>query len=129
MSSTKTNVQVLTDLMQFSRHGALAQVFIIDAIQKHANRVAVADPAQVDSPMISGEAWVGVANEIQGTLEAHYGTGAPAAKPPRSVMLFAALLAADEVVVNDCEADRIRLTPSVRILSPVSRPSVGKSSW
>lgn len=108
----KTNIEVLTELMQFSRYGALAQAFILEAIRKQARRTAAADPAVHDSPLLSGKAWVGVASEIRDRLEAHYGAVPPAQPPSRWVMLFAALLAADEITVDDYEADKVRLASS-----------------
>ena len=38
-----TNVEFVTELMEFSQCGALSQIFIIDAIMKHADAVAKAD--------------------------------------------------------------------------------------
>ncbi|WP_439357888.1 hypothetical protein [Bradyrhizobium sp. DASA03007] len=69
MPKPKTNVQFVTDLMEFSRYGALAQVFVIDALDKWSKKISEVDPAQVDSAMINGEAWVGVAKEIQQKIE------------------------------------------------------------
>lgn len=111
MCSRKTNVAVLTDLMQFSRYGGLAQVFIINAIQKQARLTAAADPQKVDSPLIAGQAWVGVAAEIRDALDQHYGSVAPEPVSPRKAMLYAALLAASDVFVNECEVDKIRMAP------------------
>lgn len=62
--------------MRFSNFGALSQLFIIDAIQKHAERVGAA-PAIPDSPMISGEAWKGVAREIAERFAANYDQAPP----------------------------------------------------
>ena len=112
MSPRLSNIEVVTELMQFSRHGALAQVFILEAIRKQARRTAARDPALLDSPMLSGKAWVGVAAEIRDRLERHYGCAEPASLAPRKLMLFAALLAADEITVDDHEADKVRLAPS-----------------
>lgn len=72
----KTNTEFVTELMTYSDHGALSQIFIIDAIRKHAERVAAADPTTIDSDFISGERWVGVAREIKRKLDANYGTSA-----------------------------------------------------
>lgn len=70
MAKPKTNVQFVKDIMEFSRYGALAQVFVIDALDKWSKKISEVDPAQVDSAMVNGEAWVGVAKEIQEKLNA-----------------------------------------------------------
>jgi hypothetical protein len=67
-----TNVEFVTRMMEFSNYGALAQLFILESIRNWADLVAKADPVKVDSPMISGQAWVGVASEIKAKLEARY---------------------------------------------------------
>jgi hypothetical protein len=61
----ETNVEFVTRMMEFSNYGALAQLFILDALDKWSKKVAAADPADIGSPLISGHAWVGVAKEIQ----------------------------------------------------------------
>ena len=70
MAKQKTNIAFVRDLMEFSQHGALAQLFVLDALSKWADIIANTDPVKCDSPMISGEAWVGVAKEIKGKLDA-----------------------------------------------------------
>lgn len=35
-----TNLECPTEIMTFSRYGALAQAFVMDALSKHAERVA-----------------------------------------------------------------------------------------
>jgi hypothetical protein len=65
----ETNVEFVTRLMEFSNYGALAQIFVIEALRRWSDLVAEAEPAKVDSPMISGHAWVGVAKEIKAKLE------------------------------------------------------------
>lgn len=35
-----TNVECVTDLMEFSSYGPLAQMFVVDALLKHATSVA-----------------------------------------------------------------------------------------
>ncbi|MEN7527877.1 hypothetical protein [Cupriavidus sp. DL-D2] len=71
MAKRKTNIEAVVDLMSFSQYGVLAQLFVIDALVKVADRAAKADPATLDSPMLSGKAWVGVAKEIQFKLNQH----------------------------------------------------------
>ncbi|MGO4302231.1 hypothetical protein [Cupriavidus sp. RAF12] len=71
MAKRKTNIEAVVDLMSISQYGAIAQLFVVDALCKHAEAVAKADPAKLDSPMLSGKAWVGVAKEIQFKLNQH----------------------------------------------------------
>lgn len=65
----QTNTAFVQSLMEFSKYGALAQLFVIDALDKWSERVSQADPVQLDNPMFNGEAWVGVAKEIQQKLK------------------------------------------------------------
>ncbi|KGC29964.1 hypothetical protein [Burkholderia pseudomallei] len=72
-----TNLECLTDIMTFSRYGALAQAFVMDALSKHAEHVATVplDTLQQQfgvHALISVEAWQGVAREIHTKLEAHF---------------------------------------------------------
>jgi hypothetical protein len=70
----KTNVQAVTDIMEFSMYGPLAQLFIIDALLKHSTIVAdasVEEFASVGSAFISPVAWQGVAREIKRRVELH----------------------------------------------------------
>lgn len=68
-----TNVGVLVELMEYSKFGPLAQMFIIDTVARRARAVADADSATAvwDSGLISFEAWQGVAREIADKLDAH----------------------------------------------------------
>lgn len=70
---SQTNEEFVSDLMNFSNYGPLSQLFVIDAIVKHAERVAASDPASVEYPLIHGSAWVGVAKEIAAKCAAKYG--------------------------------------------------------
>lgn len=69
MAQRKDNVAFVKDLMTHSRYGALAQLFVIDALSKWADKISSVEPQAVDSPMISGEAWVGVAKEIKDKID------------------------------------------------------------
>ena len=68
--TTKTknldNIAFVKEMMTYSQFGALAQMFILDAIAQWSKRVAAAPP--IEHPMINGEAWKGVAQEIQRKL-------------------------------------------------------------
>lgn len=70
MPKRKTNTAFVRDLMEHSAYGPLAQLFVIEALHKWSGHVAKADPADLDNPLISGAAWVGVAKEIHAKLEA-----------------------------------------------------------
>ena len=72
-SKRLTNLELVTEIMEFSRSGALAQVFVIDAIYKHATAVAKAEAAEVDHALISDHAWIQCAREIKARMDAHHG--------------------------------------------------------
>jgi len=63
-----TNQELLSQLMNYSRYGALAEMFIIDAVIKQADEIAAMPAEQVEAAMgdniINGKAWHGVAVEI-----------------------------------------------------------------
>jgi len=63
-----TNIEKVTHVMSYSNYGALAQMFVMEALLKWSEIVSKADPKKVDNGFISGEAWVGVAKEVQDTL-------------------------------------------------------------
>ena len=69
----ETNVAFVKRMMEFSKYGPLAQLFVLDALEKWSNIIADTDPAKVDSPLISGEAWVAVAKEIKSKLAERMG--------------------------------------------------------
>lgn len=68
----RTNIAFVRDLMEYSNHGALAQLFVCDALDKWATKIAATDPAQLDNGFISGAAWQAVAKEIKTKIEARY---------------------------------------------------------
>ncbi|MGG2042849.1 hypothetical protein [Burkholderia gladioli] len=77
MSKRTTNLECITEIMAFSKYGALAQAFVLDALSKHAERVATLplDALQKqlgDHPLVSARAWHGVAQEIHTKLESHF---------------------------------------------------------
>lgn len=74
----KSNEALVAHMMRFSEHGALAQMFIIDAISKAADRVVNAGLPEVrkqfgENAMIHPDAWYGVAKEIKEKMAANYG--------------------------------------------------------
>ena len=81
-----TNVEFVTDLMEFSAHGALIQAFVMQALEQYAKRVAAMTPEALDTPMVSGHAWHGCAVEVRDKLAKRLGrsdTISPAAVPPQ----------------------------------------------
>ena len=73
-SQIQTNVEFVTELMQFSRYGALAQLFVVDANMKHAEAVAAADdPNAFSNGLIHGPTWVDCAKDIKRQLDEFYG--------------------------------------------------------
>ncbi|MCY1207047.1 hypothetical protein D3C87_358670 [compost metagenome] len=68
-----TNVEFVTELMEFSAHGALIQAFVMQALEQYARRVAETDPQALDTPMVSGRAWHGCAVEVRDKLARRLG--------------------------------------------------------
>jgi hypothetical protein len=61
----KTNIQLVTDLMTHSQHGALMQAFIIEAIAKYAEltKEAIGKPEWAPNSFISAKSWGACADE------------------------------------------------------------------
>jgi hypothetical protein len=70
---TKDNVKFIRDLMTFSKHGALTQAFIVEAIMRYAEQVSKAPADESDTALISGRAWKGVAEDIYKQMTERYG--------------------------------------------------------
>lgn len=68
-----TNVEFVTELMEFSAHGALIQAFVMQALEQYAQRVAAMDPDALETPMLSGRAWHGCAVEVRDKLAGRLG--------------------------------------------------------
>ena len=70
-----TNTEFVTHLMEFSRSGAMSQLFILNAIEKQAQAV-VDDQASIiqnmEDSFISGKAWVRTAKIILEEVETRY---------------------------------------------------------
>lgn len=67
-----TNIEFVTDLMEHSRSGALAQVFVIEAISRYAKQCAEAAPEAMETGLISGAAWQRTAREIHEKIEERF---------------------------------------------------------
>ena len=86
MQEKKTNTELVTDLMDFSRFGAISQLFVIEALTRYSSEVlenqdqvreAFAPKESPDhkflSLSINPDAWIGVAGEVKQALEDNYG--------------------------------------------------------
>ncbi|BEP58688.1 hypothetical protein GmRootV118_59320 [Variovorax sp. V118] len=78
-----TNVEFVIELMEFSAYGGLIQAFVMQALQQYAGHVAAMDPEALDTPMVSGRAWHGCAEEVQDKLARRLGRSD--ASPPAAV--------------------------------------------
>jgi hypothetical protein len=76
----KTNVEFVTDLMEYNRFGAMAQLVILEAIERYVDGV-IDNEADVlkgmEGTMIHGPAWVGTCKEIKRKLEERRGSDKP----------------------------------------------------
>lgn len=70
----KSNVRTVKGIMENSKYGAIAEMFVIDVLMKQSELIAKQDPKKIDSGFVNGEAWVGVAKEIALKLEEAYGS-------------------------------------------------------
>lgn len=69
----KTNEDFLHYVMNFSKQGALAQVFVIEALRYYSERVTQnGEPKDNVVELISPVAWYKTAVEIQELLKAKY---------------------------------------------------------
>lgn len=80
-----TNIDMVVDLMNHSRYGALSQVFVMEAIARYAEQMAEATEEELtpEEPEpapdgtirvnmgINPQAWIAVAKDIKARLEAH----------------------------------------------------------
>ena len=60
----KTNIELVTEMMSYSKQGVLMQAFIIEAIANYAERVQSAlKDAKDENAIISPHAWLACADE------------------------------------------------------------------
>lgn len=72
-----TNTETITQLMEFSKSGPLVQLFIMDALAKHANIVAALTDEEAvkqigHNGFINAIAWRDAAKEVKQTLDEHF---------------------------------------------------------
>ncbi len=70
----KSNEDLVLDLINFSKFGAMGQVFVMEAIQSYAKSV-VDKGKPVDEPgaMFSAELWYDIASDVKARCDAFYG--------------------------------------------------------
>jgi len=66
----QTNLGVVTDIMEYSRFGALSQAFVMEALGSYAEGVLAATDEQLATGLLPAGVWKGVAAEILQKLEA-----------------------------------------------------------
>jgi hypothetical protein len=64
-----TNIEKVTHIMTYSNHGALSQMFVMEALHKWSDIISRASAKDVDNGFIDPEAWIGVAKEIRERLQ------------------------------------------------------------
>ena len=67
MKKPKTNIKLVTEMMEYSQHGALAQMFVIAAIDVYSRQV-IAGPLLDPDSFVNPEKWKEVAEDIQRQL-------------------------------------------------------------
>lgn len=73
MAKRKTNTQMIAHLINYSAHGDLAQLFIMNAIHGLAEVTVDAGVEAIpESDMVHPESWVAVAQEIKDKIEENW---------------------------------------------------------
>lgn len=72
MNDRKTNEEFVVEIMNFSRHGAIVQAFVIESLRYYSELISKTNPKEVDTAFISGSLWKDIAIEIQEKLKANY---------------------------------------------------------
>lgn len=75
--SPTNNEELIRHMINYSKEGPLAQMFIMDAITKQAEKVASATPEELNAAFegcsyMSAEAWQRVAKEIKAAMDKFY---------------------------------------------------------
>ena len=65
-----TNTEFVKELMERSKHGALAQAFVLQALEHYAYEVLKDESEWSPNSMVSQQAWRGLAQETLGKITA-----------------------------------------------------------
>ncbi len=69
----KSNIDLVTDLMTYSKHGLLSQIFVVAAIEYYAKHVIKLPlPTTESTNIINAEAWKAVAQDVQERMNEFY---------------------------------------------------------
>jgi hypothetical protein len=72
MKKRLSNVEFVTELMTYSRRGALVQLFVMAALETYADAVLATDESRLAvNQLISASAWKDIAAEFKEKFEAH----------------------------------------------------------
>lgn len=69
MREPQTNEDVVQEIMNFSRYGALSQAFLMTALEVYAKGVAAASEASLYTDFMPPGVWKGIATEVLQMLE------------------------------------------------------------
>lgn len=64
MPKLKTNEQKLRKLMNYGKHGAMTQVFIMCAVEYYAKQCINAKPEDLTNGLIDGAYWQAIAADV-----------------------------------------------------------------
>ena len=74
----KTNLSVVTDIMDFSKYGALSQAFVMAALEEYSLSVMATPEENLSNGLLPAGVWRGIADETLQKLRANgYGKVEP----------------------------------------------------
>ncbi|MXN30139.1 MULTISPECIES: hypothetical protein [Delftia] len=78
-----TNVEFITELMEFSRYGPMVQAFVVHCLHTTAREIAEhPDPEKFGSALFDGQLWQDIAKDVLRQMDERY--GANDRNPPAS---------------------------------------------
>jgi len=99
--SPQTNEQLIHNLINYSKHGHLMQVFMIEAMAKYAELTCSSPAGYMEDHMVSEQAWRGCAEEYLRKLAAQQGRVIEIPQPRQPLTLEERL---DQIVKEAREA-------------------------
>ena len=78
----KSNEEVIVELMNHSKFGAIIQPFVLEGLRRYSEQVLRAQPGFMAGGLISEEAWRGCAQETVNALNEHFGAAVQDAATP-----------------------------------------------